>query len=421
VLRKLDRTWKFFLPFDTLIELEESLMPSPTDQHAPLQPAPTTRDVWTRRLVYLRILLITVILVGILFWLSSKVITVLLILLVASLLAYAVVPVIDLLHRFMPRVLAMLLVYLVAIGVFAGLAYLTLKTLIPQLNALTQSITTDVTPGSNGQESPLNQMLQSIGFTQSQINAAAKQLQSNLSTIVADIAKGLEPLIGSLISAGFNILITVVVSVYLLIDGYRFGNWLISSSPLSQRGWVSSVLVILQRVVGGYIRGQIILSACIGVLQGVGMAIIGVPFAPLIGILAFFLEFIPMIGTIVTGFIAVVIALTQSWTLALVTLVYTILIDMLEGYVLSPRILARAVEIRPVVTLLAMIAGSQLFGIWGAVFAAPTAGLIQALVGAYWQYYQKTHTEEFPLQQLEQAANPQEESAQVVVTEPAVE
>jgi predicted PurR-regulated permease PerM len=349
-------------------------------------------------LVYLRIVLITVILVGILFWLSSKVITVLLMLLVASLLAYAVVPVIDLLHRVMPRVLAMLLVYLVAIAVFAGLAYLTIKTLIPQLNALAQSITTYVTPGSNGQESPLDQMLQSIGFTQSQINAAAKQLQSQLSTIVADIAKGLEPLIGGLISAGFNILITVVVSVYLLIDGYRFGNWLIGSSPLSQRGWVSSVLSILQRVVGGYIRGQIILSACIGVLQGVGMAIIGVPFAPLIGILAFFLEFIPMIGTIVTGFIAVVIALTQSWTLALVTLVYTILIDMLEGYVLSPRILARAVEIRPVVTLLAMIAGSQLFGIWGAVFAAPTAGLIQALVGAYWQYYEKAHTEEFPLE-----------------------
>ena len=406
---------------DTHFKLEELSMLSSSNQHAPVQPVPTTRDVWSRRLVYLRIVLITVILVGILFWLSSKVITVLLMLLVASLLAYAVVPVIDLLHRVMPRVLAMLLVYLVAIAVFAGLAYLTIKTLIPQLNALAQSITTYVTPGSNGQESPLDQMLQSIGFTQSQINAAAKQLQSQLSTIVADIAKGLEPLIGGLISAGFNILITVVVSVYLLIDGYRFGNWLIRSSPLSQRGWVSSVLSILQRVVGGYIRGQIILSACIGVLQGVGMAIIGVPFAPLIGILAFFLEFIPMIGTIVTGFIAVMIALTQSWTLALVTLVYTILIDMLEGYVLSPRILARAVEIRPVVTLLAMIAGSQLFGIWGAVFAAPTAGLIQALVGAYWQYYEKTHKEEFPLEHLEHSANPQEEPATKIATEPAVD
>src|SRR5260370_27581669 len=109
--------------FYTIAPREESSMLSSTDQHAPIQPEPTARDVWARRLVYLRIILITVLLVGILFWLSSKVITVLLILLVAALLAYAVVPVIDLLHRIMPRVLAMLLVYLVAIAVFAGLAY----------------------------------------------------------------------------------------------------------------------------------------------------------------------------------------------------------------------------------------------------------------------------------------------------------
>lgn len=67
-----------------------------------------------------------------------------------------------------------------------------------------------------------------------------------------------------------------------------------------------------------------------------------------------------------------------------------------------------------------MIAGSQVFGIWGAIFGAPTAGLIQALVGAFWQYYQKTHTEEFPLQQLEQAVNPYEAPSQLVATEPAV-
>jgi predicted PurR-regulated permease PerM len=376
--------------------------------------------LWTRRLVYLRILFITVLLVGILFWLSSKIIVVLLILLVAALLAYAIVPVIELLHRVMPRVLAMALVYLLAIAAFALLALLTVKTLIPQLNSLAQNVQQFVTPGSNGQPSPLDQSLQSLGFTQSQINSATKQLQSQLSSSAASIAKGVEQLVGGLISAGFNILITVVVSVYLLVDGFRFGNWLIGSSPLSQRGWVSSVLEILQRVVGGYIRGQIIMSTCMGVLQFVGMALLGVPYAPLIGALAFFLEFIPDIGTIITGFVAVVLALTVSWQLALITLIYTIIVDCIEGYVLSPRIIGRAVEIKPVVSLLAMIAGAELFGIWGAILAAPTIGLIQALVGAYWQYYQKTHQEEFPLQKLEQAANPLEEPAQLVVTEPAI-
>jgi len=396
-------------------------MLSSTDESAPFQPAPTTRDVWNRRLVFLRIILITVILVGILFWLSSQIIVVLLILLVAALLAYAVVPVIDLLHRFMPRFLAMALVYLVAIALFGFLAYITVKTLIPQLNSLVQNVQKFVTPSSNGQQSPLDQALQSLGFTQSQINSAAKQIQSQLSSSASAIAKGTEQFIGSFISAGFNILITVVVSVYLLVDGYRLGKWLISSSPISQRGWVSTVLEILQRVVGGYIRGQIIMSSCMGVMQFIGMSILGVPYAGLIGMLAFILEFIPDIGTIITGFVAVVIALTVSWQLALITLIYTIIVDCIEGYVLSPRIIGRAVEIKPVVSLLAMIAGSELFGIWGAILAAPTMGLIQALVGAYWQYYQKTHAQEFSLQQLEQAANPQEEPEQKMVIEPAVD
>ena len=395
-------------------------MPSSTNQSTPVPQAPTTRDVWNSRLVFLRIILITVILVGILFWFSSQIIVVLLIFLVAALLAYAVVPVIDLLHRFMPRALAMVLVYLVAMAAFGFLAYITVKTLIPQLNSLVQNVQTFVAPGSNGQPSPLDQALQSLGFTQSQINSATQQVQSQLSSSASALAKGTEQFIGGLISAGFNILITVVVSVYLLVDGYRFGNWLIGSSPLSQRGWVSSVLEILQRVVGGYIRGQIIMSSCMGVMQFIGMTILGVPYAPLIGMLAFILEFIPDIGTIITGFVAVVIALTVSWQLALVTLIYTIIVDCIEGYVLSPRIIGRAVEIKPVVSLLAMIAGSELFGIWGAILAAPTMGLIQALVGAYWQYYQKTHTEEFPLQHLEQAANPQEESEQLIITEPAI-
>ena len=395
-------------------------MLSSTDESAPFQPAPTTRDVWNRRLVFLRIILITVILVGILFWLSSQIIVVLLILLVAALLAYAVVPLIDLLHRFMPRFLAMALVYLVAIALFGFLAYITVKTLIPQLNSLVQNVQKFVTPSSNGQQSPLDQALQSLGFTQSQINSAAKQIQSQLSSSASAIAKGTEQFIGSFISAGFNILITVVVSVYLLVDGYRLGKWLISSSPISQRGWVSTVLEILQRVVGGYIRGQIIMSSCMGVMQFIGMSILGVPYAGLIGMLAFILEFIPDIVTIITGFVAVVIALTVSWQLALITLIYTIIVDCIEGYVLSPRIIGRAVEIKPVVSLLAMIAGSELFGIWGAILAAPTMGLIQALVGAYWQYYQKTHTEEFPLQQLEEKANPQEKPAQLAATEPAI-
>src|SRR5215471_18654593 len=113
-------------------------MLSSTDHHEPVQRGTTTSNemsAWARRLLFLRIILITVLLIGIMVWLLSFVSNPILILIVAALLAYAIVPVIDLLHRFMPQAVAIVLVYVVGIIAFGGLAYLAIKTLIPQLNS----------------------------------------------------------------------------------------------------------------------------------------------------------------------------------------------------------------------------------------------------------------------------------------------
>ena len=174
-------------------------MLSSSDQSGPLLQGSTvdsTTRPWATRLLFLRILLITVLLVGIFFWLASFVINPILILIVAALLAYAVVPVIDLFHRVMPRGLAILLVYVLALILGGGIGYLAVKTLIPELNALAKSVTTFVTPSSSGQESPLDQLIKSLGISQSQIDAAAKQLQSELGKIAADIANGIVPIVG---------------------------------------------------------------------------------------------------------------------------------------------------------------------------------------------------------------------------------
>ena len=165
-------------------------MLSTSDQPEALQTNPTPTSVWIRRLIYLGILLITVVLLGILFWLAGKMIVTLLILLVAAVLAYAVVPVIELLHRIMPRALAIALVYVGAIILLGLFAYLAVKSMVPQVNSLSQSVQTFLKPGITGKELPLDQTLKSFGITQSQINAATKQLQSQLGTIAASVASG---------------------------------------------------------------------------------------------------------------------------------------------------------------------------------------------------------------------------------------
>ena len=123
--------------------------------------------------------------------------------------------------------------------------------------------------------------------------------------------------LGGVAGGMLNILLTVVISIYLLVEGAGAFRWIRKETPRSWRGQLGSTLEILQRVVGGYIRGQISLCAIVGILVGTGLFIIGFPFAVLMGVLTFITEFIPVLGTIFAGSVAVLLALTQGgWVMA---------------------------------------------------------------------------------------------------------
>ncbi|HLQ11570.1 MAG TPA: AI-2E family transporter, partial [Ktedonobacteraceae bacterium] len=120
--------------------------------------------------------------------------------------------------------------------------------------------------------------------------------------------------------------------------------------------------------------------------------------AILLGVLSFVTEFIPVLGTIICGVAAVLLALTQGWLTAILVLAYFVLVHIFEGYILAPRLIGKAVGLHPVVSLLALTIGGELFGAWGAIFASPLAGLLQAFAVALWINYRRTHSDEFPVE-----------------------
>jgi predicted PurR-regulated permease PerM len=112
-------------------------------------------------------------------------------------------------------------------------------------------------------------------------------------------------------------------------------------------------------------------------------------------VLTFILEFIPILGVLATGAICVLLALTKGWLLALIVLVYFVIVHIIEGDVVGPRIVGRAVGLHPAIALIALIAGGELFGIWGALFASPIAGVLQAFLVAIWSEWREMHPQEF--------------------------
>lgn len=326
-----------------------------------------------------------------LLWLVGHVIQTLFLLTIAALLAYALAPAVKFLERVMPRFLAILLVYLIFLGALSGLLYVIVSNAITQVVSLSDYLRFLLTPDKSGQFTPLEQTLRSFGLSQSQIASARDQMIASIEGFAGRVL----PLLSGLVSAVLDVVLVAALSIYFLAGGAQVSDWLRGNMPKSQQGRVRFLLDTLQRVVGGYIRGQFLLCGLVGVLVGVGMQLIGVPYALLLGVLAFVLEFIPVLGTLVSGALCILLALTKGWLFAVIVLVYFVVVHILEGDVVGPRLVGKAIGLHPVVSLAALIAGAELFGIAGALLASPVAGVLQALLVAIWIEWRETHPSQF--------------------------
>jgi predicted PurR-regulated permease PerM len=211
---------------------------------------------------------------------------------------------------------------------------------------------------------------------------AVGEIQAAAAAVAADVLPRLAEFFGTVI----DLVLTLILSVYLCSNGARIAQWLKTETPGRANSQARALVSIVNRVIGGYIRGVLVLAALIGVLVGVGLAVLGVPYAVLLGVLAFFMEFVPVLGVFISGAAALVIAAVnfREPVRPLIVLAYFVIIHVIEGDVVGPRIMGRAVGIHPATGLIALVAGTEVFGIWGALFAAPLAGLLQSIIVAAW-------------------------------------
>ena len=345
---------------------------------------------WVRRCGLPLAILAWAAVVLLILWLAGHITQTIFLLIVAALLAYALAGIVRLFERVMPRFLAILIVYLLVLGAIVALLYLVATTAIQQFVSLATYVQQLLTP-KGGQPSQLQQILGRFGITQTQFDTVRNQAISYLE----GFAGNLLPLLTGLFSGIIDFILVAVLSIYLITSGARVTSWLRSNMPDHQQGRMRFLLDTLQRVVGGYVRGQLIMCGLIGVLVGAGMYVIGVPFALLLGVLAFVLEFIPVLGTLTSGAICVLLALTRGWLIALIVLVYFIFVHIIEGDVVGPRVIGKTIGLHPIVSMAALIAGAELFGIPGALLASPVAGVLQAFLIAIWTEWRDTHPREF--------------------------
>ncbi len=309
----------------------------------------------------------------------------------AALFAYILFPVVTRFERVLPRPAAILLAYLLVLCGLGLVGYFIVDTATTQIVSVSHTVRVLLTPTGDGASSPLVQSLERVGISQAQIDSAGQQLSAQTERLTSSLL----PLLRGTFNSLLDVVVVAILSVYLLIDGARLIRGLRNGTPLSQRSRVYFLLDTLDRIVGGYVRGQLLLSTIIGVLVGVGMFLFHVPYAVLLGLLAFIFAFIPILGTFASGVACVLLAFTQGWVIAVCVLGYFVLMHVVEGDVLGPRIVGKALGLHPILSILAVITGSELFGIKGALFASPLTGFVLALVAAGWAAWKASHPQEF--------------------------
>ncbi|MBV9019423.1 MAG: AI-2E family transporter, partial [Ktedonobacteraceae bacterium] len=185
-----------------------------------------------------------------------------------------------------------------------------------------------------------------------------------------------------------NILLILVLSVYLTLDGKRIRDSLVNLAPQS---WLKHVLLFeetLNKVVGNYIRGQLTLAVIIGVLAGLVCIITGLgQYALIIGALGFLFETIPMVGPALASLPAILLSLLlpAPFPRTFYVIILFVVIQAIESNVLGPRIVGRAVGLHPVASILALLAGAKLFGAFGALLATPIVAAAWVMIASIYR------------------------------------
>jgi predicted PurR-regulated permease PerM len=317
-------------------------------------------------------------------WLLAHVTKTLLVLLLSGIVAFALTPLVSLLSRWMPRALAIALAYVLGFAVLLGLVALIVDTAANQVTSLVDHLPSYQLKLKRF-EPQLIAVLKPAGVTQAKLDHAQQQAITYLQGTGTTAATQSLGIISGIVGTLIDLILILILSVYLTANGPKISQRLRRETPGAQRWRTSLMIAIVKQVVGGYIRGTLTMALLIGVLVGAGMAVLHVPYAILLGVLAFFMEFIPIIGVLVSGAVCILVALFQGWVLSLIVLAYFAGVHIIEGDVVGPRVMGKAVGIHPATALIGLVAGSELFGIWGALFAAPLAGLLQAVGTAIWR------------------------------------
>ena len=276
--------------------------------------------------------------------------------------------------RHIPKGLTVLLIYLILFALLGASLALIVPTLLNQVGNLSEVFRSLIVTVSTGVQSVralteqyglLNNLSSSMAALQQQASLAAGGVFNTLFGIFGGIA---------------GLVVVLVMAFYMVVEEKEAVRLFQNLVPGKFQDISAKIISQVEVKIGQWLGGQLMLSLTIGILYYIGLLVLGVEGALTLAMFAGFLEFIPYLGPILGGIPVVIVALSDSPVKALLALGLVILIQQLENQIIAPKLMQKAVGLNPLVSIVAVLIGAQLFGLVGVLLAVPVATALSVIL-----------------------------------------
>jgi predicted PurR-regulated permease PerM len=305
-----------------------------------------------------------------LLWFLFAIRDILLLFLISVIISSAIDPLADYLQkRRVPRGFSVLIVYVLFLGIIGMVISLLVPPITEQFQQLSQS---------NFFQTFLDRV---GGFRENLAHFGIdEEVTRNLQNFAGQISQGVFNTAGSVLTGFLSVITVLVVSFYLTAEENGTKNFVKHLVPYKNQAYVMGLVTKIQRKMGSWVLGQLILSVVIFGLTYAGLLILGVEYALVLALIAGLLEVVPLIGPIISVIPAALFAFIQDPPLALAVLILYIVVQQVENHLLVPMIMSKSVGLNPILVILGILVGGSLGGFLGAIIAVPLLSGVQVFV-----------------------------------------
>jgi predicted PurR-regulated permease PerM len=284
---------------------------------------------------------------------------------VALLLMTILEPMVVTLSKYkVPRVVSVLVTYILVIGFFVGTISLVVPTVIDQTASFINA---------------LPNYLANVGITPTISSEVINAFVNNVGSASGAIFQFTFSIVNNIVA----ILMVLVFTFYMLVSRNKLEDQLGIFFGEEKKKELGDIIDTLEKKLGGWARGELILMFAIGLATYIGLRLIGIPYALPLAILGGVLEIVPFLGPVISAIPSVLIGIGISPLTGIGVAALTFLIHQLEGYVLVPKIMEKSAGVSPLVTLISLAVGARLAGIVGAIISVPVVITLQILAKKY--------------------------------------